>query len=265
MMGEIDFDKLGTPAVALLASATVSGWYWWRKGWHSWPAVWRTIVAGLVVARLTFVLLHTPEYMAEPLSILNVTDGGFSDTAGLLAALAVGAHCVAKNNIPRRPVVVATLAGAVVWIAGVIAKLDFGPPSTPVPVVELRRLDGTPVHLNALSGKPLVINLWASWCPPCRREMPAMRDAQRRYPDVTFVFANQGEDAATIQAFMAQQGLVIDNVLIDRERELGRLTGSFAMPTTLFYGTDGRLFLRHVGEIDRAGLGKRINMLVETR
>lgn len=187
------------------------------------------------------------------------------NTAGFLAALAVGAHYVARNNIPRRPVVAATLAGAVVWIAGALAKFDFGPPSTPVPLVELRRLDGTPVQLQTLAGKPLVINLWASWCPPCQREMPAMRDAQLRYPGVTFVFANQGEDAATIQAFMAQQRLKIDNVLIDRERDLGRRTGSFAMPTTLFYGTDGRLFLRHVGEIDRAGLDKRIRMLVEAR
>lgn len=264
-MGEFDFDQWGTPAMALLASATVSGWYWWRRGWRSWPAVWKTIVAGLVAARLAFVLRHAPEYMADPLSILDLSDGGFSDMAGLLVALAVGAHLVGRSSIPRRPVVVATLAGAVVWIVGTIAKYDFGPPSTPVPLVELRRLDGTTVQLQALAGKPLVINLWASWCPPCRREMPAMQDAQRLHPGVIFVFANQGEDAATIQAFLAEQRLELDNVLIDRERALGSRTGSFAMPTTLFYGADGRLFLRHVGEIDRAGLDKRIRMLIDAR
>ena len=107
----------------------------------------------------------------------------------------------------------------------------------------------------------MVVNLWATWCPPCRREMPALEEAQRRHPGITFVFVNQGEDAATIQAFMAQQKLKLDNVFTDRAREVGRRTGSFAMPTTLFYGKDGRLFLRHMGELDRDGLDTRLEML----
>lgn len=264
-MDEFELGRLGVPALALLVSATVSRWYRHRRGWNSWPVVWKTILGALVAARLTFVLQNAPDYAAAPLSVLNIADGGFSDTAGILAAFVLGAHFASRTGTPRRPVLAAALAGAVVWLGGAIATRDLGPPSTPVPRVEVRRLDGTPVQLHTLTDKPMVINLWATWCPPCRREMPALRDAQRNHPEVTFVFANAGEDAATIQAFLARQGLDIDNVVTDRARELGRRTGSHALPTTLFYGKDGRLFLRHVGELDRAGLDKRLRMLASQK
>ena len=264
-MDDFDVGRFLVPLLALLASAVISWWYLYRRGWHSWPVLWKTILGGLVAARLTFVLQNAPDYAAAPLSIFDIGDGGFSDTAGILAAFVLGAHLTARTNTPRRPVLAAILTGAVVWIGGTIATLDFGPPSTPVPLVELRRLDGTPVQLRTLTNKPLVVNLWATWCPPCRREMPALRDAQRAHPEITFVFANEGEDVATIQAFLAQQGLKIDNVFTDRARELGRRTGSFAMPTTLFYGENGRLVTRHVGELDRAGLDKRLRMIAPSR
>lgn len=213
------------------------------------------------MARLIFVLQNAPEYAADPLSIADIGDGGLSDTGGMLTALVLGAHLTARTSTPRRPVLAAILVGALVWTGGAIATLNFGPPSTPVPLVELRRLDGTPVQLRTLTDKPMVVNLWATWCPPCRREMPALQEAQQRYPGITFVFVNEGEDAATIQAFMAQQQLTLDHVFTDRAREVGRRTGSLAMPTTLFYGKDGRLFLRHMGELDRDGLDKRLKML----
>jgi len=95
--------------------------------------------------------------------------------------------------------------------------------------------------------------------------MPALQDAQRRHPEITFVFVNVGEDAATIQTFLAQQRLDLDNVFSDRAGEVGRRAGSFALPTTLFYGKDGRLFMRHVGELDRAGIDRRLEMLAPPR
>lgn len=260
-MDEFDLSRWAVPALAIAASAAVSGWYRHRRGWRSWPVIWKTILGSLAVARITFVLQNAPEYASDPLSIANFGDGGFSDSAGILTALVLGMHLTAKSGTPRRPVLAAILGGAVVWIGGAIATLDFGPPSMPVPLVELRRLDGTPVQLRTLTDKPMVVNLWATWCPPCRREMPALQEAQRRHPGITFVFINEGEDVATIQAFMAQQKLALDNVFTDRAREAGRRTGSFAMPTTLFYGKDGRLLLRHMGELDRDGLDSRLEML----
>src|SRR5690606_40886240 len=59
----------------------------------------------------------------------------------------------------------------------------------------LTKLEGGEVRLPTFIGQPTVVNLWATWCPPCRREMPVLRDAQQRYPDIAFIFANQGESA----------------------------------------------------------------------
>ena len=260
-MNDLDASQWAVPLAALCASAAVSWWYRRRHGWRSWPLVWKIVAGGLLAARLSFVLQNAPEYAAAPLSVFDLGDGGWSDTTGILAAFVLGAHLTASTATPRRPVLAAVLAGAAVWIGGTIAMLDSGPASPPVPLVELRRLDGTLVQLRTMSDKPMVVNLWATWCPPCRREMPAMRDAQRLHPGITFVFVNQGEDSATVLGFLAQQRLELDNVLTDRAREVGRRTGSFAMPTTLFYGGHGRLLMRHVGELDRAGLDRRLKML----
>ena len=69
----------------------------------------------------------------------------------------------------------------------------------------LHSLAGEASALDDRKGKPFVINLWASWCPPCRREMPALIAAAKAHPEVRFVFANQGEDADTIaQLYLAE-------------------------------------------------------------
>lgn len=260
-MDEFDVGSWGIPALAILASAAVSWWYWRRRGWHSWPVVWKTILGGLVAARITFVLQNAPEYAAEPLSILDFSDGGFSDTAGILVAFMLGAHLTAKTNTPRRPVFAAVLSAGVVWIGGAIAMLDFAPPSTPVPLVELRRLDGTPVQLRTLTDKPMVVNLWATWCPPCRREMPALAAMQRKRPDIGFVFVNQRESAQAVQAFLAAQGLRMENVVTDPAGQLGARTGSVGFPTTLFYDAQGTLRFRHVGELSEATLREKLETL----
>lgn len=74
------------------------------------------------------------------------------------------------------------------------ARLSFGTAKTlsAVGAEPLRTREGRPVLLTTLApGKPMVVNLWASWCPPCRREVPLLAKAQLQHGDVTFVFANQ--------------------------------------------------------------------------
>ena len=131
-MDEFDVGKWAIPALAISASAAVSWWYRHRRGWHSWPAIWKTILGSLVVARVIFVLQNAPEYAGEPLSIADLSDGGFSDAGGILAAFVLGAHFTARTGTPRRPVLAGILTGAVVWIGGAIGTVNFAPPSTPV-------------------------------------------------------------------------------------------------------------------------------------
>ena len=130
----------------------------------------------------------------------------------------------------------------------------------PAPEVTLHRLDGTPVALSALSEDRLtLVNLWASWCPPCRREMPVLEQGQSDYPGVRFVYANQGESAEIIRGYLLEEGLRLDNVVSDPHSDLARALGGSGLPTTVLIGRDGTLVNSHVGPLSRASLHHFIN------
>src|SRR5690606_2345704 len=125
----------------------------------------------------------------------------------------------------------------------------------------LRDIHGAPVKLADYAGQPLVINLWATWCPPCRREMPVLADAQANNPQVTFLFVNQGEGEGEIRRFFERTDLRLRNVLIDSGGRLGQHVGSQALPTTLFYSADGQQVGSHLGELSRASLSRAMDCL----
>jgi thiol-disulfide isomerase/thioredoxin len=114
-----------------------------------------------------------------------------------------------------------------------------------------------------MSGKPLVLNLWASWCPPCRREMPVLAKAQAEHSDVTFVFANQGEGADAVKTYLAAQHLSLHNVVLDGTTVLACRTGSAGLPTTLFFNARGELVDRRMGELSPATLAQGLASLRE--
>jgi thiol-disulfide isomerase/thioredoxin len=128
-----------------------------------------------------------------------------------------------------------------------------------LPDVELAELNGQPASLAAVAdGKPLVVNLWATWCPPCIREMPVLETAQQNYTDIRFVFANQGEHAETIRRFLEKQSLNLDHVVSDQTGSFGQVVGSHGLPTTLFYSADGQLLDSHMGELSQATLVEKL-------
>jgi thiol-disulfide isomerase/thioredoxin len=134
----------------------------------------------------------------------------------------------------------------------------MSPTAASLPPLALSSLDGRPVTLADFAGKPTVVNLWATWCPPCRREMPALQQAQAANPDVNFVFVNQGEEAGVIAAFLGQEGLALRNVLVDPQSSTGAALGQSGLPTTLFFDASGRLAGIRVGELSQATLDQRL-------
>ena len=126
----------------------------------------------------------------------------------------------------------------------------------------LRTRQGTSVLLTSLApGKPMVVNLWASWCPPCRREMPLLAKAQLQHVDVTFVFANQGEDALATDDYLATEKLSLSNLLLDTNKAIGQRFGSAALPITLFFDAEGKLLYSHLGGISGDSLNNRLSKL----
>ena len=130
-----------------------------------------------------------------------------------------------------------------------------------LPPLAVQSLEGPTVSLASFQGKPTVVNLWATWCPPCRREMPVLEQAQVQRPDVNFVFLNQGESPDRVRSFLAAQNLPLRNVLLDVHGRAGIELGHRALPTTLFYDARGRLVDTRVGELSQASLGQRLSML----
>lgn len=251
---------LGAIAAILVANLAV---LWWRRrrGVDADPALWRMILWGFLAARAAFVVKHFDSYRADSLSMLDIRDGGFVAFAGLLVAFAVGFEHARRQPALRRPLLGASLLGIAVWAGASFAVLATGPATAPLPEVTLQRLDGSAVALRALAGKPMVVNLWATWCPPCRREMPALGAAQAANPGVRFVFVNQAEEAGTITRYLDGAGLKLDNLLVDPSSALARAAEVKGYPTTLFYDSQGKLVARHMGELSPAQLRERMEAL----
>jgi thiol-disulfide isomerase/thioredoxin len=109
-----------------------------------------------------------------------------------------------------------------------------------------------PLSMASLQGRPLVLNFWATWCPPCVREMPALdrfyRDHQAQGWQVLGLAA---DNAAAVREFLTRTPVAFPIVLagfegIDLSRRLGNVAGG--LPFTVVFGRDGRVQHRHIGE-----------------
>lgn len=216
------------------------------------------LFVGLFAGRLVFVLQWLPLYLADPWSIIRVGDGGYSISAAIVAALAFGAWRAWRKPALRRPLAWAALAGLGTWAMLAASLMLMQRATISLPETQLTRLEGGSVQLSDMKGTPVVVNLWATWCPPCRREMPVLAGAQQENPAVIFTFVNQGEGADDIRRYLQNGSLELQNVLLDPFSSTSRSTGARGLPTTLFFGQDGRLVDTHVGELTRASLAHKL-------
>jgi thiol-disulfide isomerase/thioredoxin len=223
--------------------------------------VWIAAGVALLAARLGHVVRHVDLFAAAPWRVLDVRDGGLWLATGLPAGGVWLAWRLASAPVLRRPVLSAS-AGSAVVAGGVAALLGLGQPPAPV-TVAVQALDGRahPLHLGHPTGRPRVVNLWASWCGPCRAEMPALVAAQARHPGVDFVFVNQGESPAAVRAYLADTGWPGLNVWLDGPRALGRAVGSPGLPTTLFYDAQGQRVSHHFGLLTPVALATELRAL----
>lgn len=224
-------------------------------------ALFHAALFGLLAARLAFVARHAGAYLDAPWSMLDVRDGGWHAPVGFAAAAAWLAWRAARMPALRRALVGGATAGATLWLAASIATGRYE--ARALPDLALTEFDGgARVTLaQAARGRPLVVNLWASWCGPCRQEMPMLAAAQQREPAVAFLFVNQGESHGAVQAYLTDQGLPLREVLLDPSSALMHAVGSRGMPTTLFYDAQGRQLDAHVGVLNAAALEGRLRTL----
>ncbi len=251
--------------VAIMLATTVGNRAARATGVRVEPTLWIVIGCALLVARVAYIVRYREAYLASPASMLNVRDGGWMAGAGIATCLLALAWLSWRAPAKRRPLLASALAAAAVW-AGAALLIGARPASAPrIPDLALPDLAGRPVRLAGFGARPVVLNLWASWCPPCRREMPVLRQAQARHPGVVFVFADQGEAGAVVSAFLASQHLALANVVLDEGQDLARVIGSRGLPTTLFFDAGGRLVDTRAGELSAASLAQRLDELDPAR
>jgi len=224
-----------------------------KEGVQVEKALWIVALTVFLGGRIPFVVSYFPMYADKPFSMVDIRDGGFISATAILAGLFTA--FILTRYVPRlrKPLLIALFAGGVVWSGGTLYLSSQRPPAS-LPMLSLSSLDGKQVPMTQFRGKPVVVNLWATWCPPCRREMPVLQAAQASNPDIAFVFANQAESLETTQAYLNKENLHLQNVLLDYQAEFARATGSIGTPTTLFYDRNGILIDSRIGELSDATL-----------
>ena len=265
--------QIGPLALSYSLLATLAaialGWFAGQRlarsaGIDAEPLLTRMLVVSLIAARLAFVWQWRGPYFGDPLTILDIRDGGWEPTVGLAAACLYGLYRVRSQIALRKPMLAAVLTSGLVWLVGSVAITLGARDAVPLPQLTLASPEGRAVSLSGFVGKPTVVNLWATWCPPCQREMPVLQQAQAANAEVNFVFVNQGETPDAIQRYMSRHQLTLQNVLVDAQLQVGSALDQRALPTTLFFDARGQLVSTRIGELSAATLAERLAALRTT-
>ncbi|KAG9579927.1 hypothetical protein KCV01_g15937, partial [Aureobasidium melanogenum] len=213
---------------------------------------------GVVSARIAFVLRWWRDYVDSPVSIITIADGGFFWQVGVAVAAVFLWSRSRQAPATRRPAFVALAVGLLAWFGLDAAMAHMRESAQPLPAFTVSTPDGHPVDLASFRGRPVVVNVWATWCPPCRREMPVFRKASEAFPGVAFLMLNQGEDIETVRGALATQPMGNAHVLLDPESRMMRDFGMQAVPGTFYFDAEGHLIDSHIGELTLAPLRTRL-------
>ena len=154
----------------------------------------------------------------------------------------------------RAAALAAALLGAC-WVGPASAQFQKTPwpPAQPSPVLDLLDLQGQRWRSDQLQGRTVVLNFWATWCPPCKEEMPSLQTLHEiGGGDPVVIGVNVRETATRVRRYLASTGIDFP-VVLDPQAELARRLGVSAFPTTLLIGPDGRVRWRVLGEVDWSG------------
>lgn len=170
----------------------------------------------------------------------------------------------------RHPVALGALT--IIVVAAVVVAIQYRPDQSPVrratdataapnfSVPNLRDTSST-VDLDKLRGRPVVLNFWASWCVPCRKEMPAFEVVHGRVGDkVEFVGMNNQDTREDALTLMRETGVTYRSGF-DPKGRVAEAYGLRGMPTTVFISGEGRVLATHAGEMSERQLVAAIQEL----
>lgn len=186
--------------------------------------------------------------------------------AALMAVVAVsgcsaGAAPSAAESAAQPSVTVpADVAGCEPFAAdGEAADGDEGLPALRLPCL----VRGQNVSLDDLGDRPVLVNLWASWCAPCREEMPLLQEAHERDGDRVGFLGVITEDTSSASASLLSDLDVTYAHVVDQDKELLTELAAPGLPVTLAVAADGRILDRQIGQASAARLDELVSLLVE--
>jgi peroxiredoxin len=137
------------------------------------------------------------------------------------------------------------LALAAAFVLPALAATSSGP----APAFQLSGRGGKPIDLSQFKGQVVMINFWATWCGPCRQEMPLLEDIYKKYKAMGFTMlgVNVEPDAKGAEAWLAKQKPVTFPIAFDTESKVSKMYGVAGMPSTVFVDRKGNIRIMHKG------------------
>jgi peroxiredoxin len=131
---------------------------------------------------------------------------------------------------------------------------------------DLKRVDGRTDALGHYRGSIVVLNLWATWCPPCREEMPALQQfyTESRAKGVVVLGVDQGESAAAAGAFARAHGVTFP-ILLDADQQYGRSYAAVGLPTTVIVDRGGRVVRGIDGQLSLAQMRAAVALAMRAK
>lgn len=183
---------------------------------------------------------------------------------------AAGRGRVDLRRLPLRHLVVAAVLPVILLGLAIAILLARVPATSPTsvgsmaPDFVLADLDGNPVRLADLRGRPVIVNFWATWCGPCVEEFPLLREASERHAGdglaiVGIVYQDRSEAA---RAFMVRTGATWPAAM-DPDDTVAGAYGIVAPPETYFIGRDGTIVARQIGQLSAASLEEKLAAIMD--
>lgn len=177
---------------------------------------------------------------------------------------------LALGRLPLGYLVVAATLPLILLILLGLVLLARTAPAAPAtvgsvaPDFALADLDGNPIHLADLAGRPVLVNFWASWCGPCVEEFPLLRDAVAEHGDdglavIGIVYRDRSEAA---RGFMRRNDATWAAAM-DPGQRVADAYGILSVPETFFIGRDGTIVARQIGQFSARSLDEKLAAIMD--
>ena len=175
----------------------------------------------------------------------------------------------------RMRVFLGVSVAAVAVVAGIVLVATLRPPEAPVRpsaksraapefTVQSIRDPNEMIEMSSYRGKPVILNFWASWCVPCRTELPAFGAARRRLGDDVQFLGMSHQDNRDDGLDLLERAQIDYPSGYDPKGDVARTFGLYGMPTTVFISADGRILATRTGEMTEDQLVRAVQDLFET-